>query len=73
MLGGCERLATTPVPFAYTLILQRTVYLFCTLLPFALVGDLHYMTPFVSVFISYTFCRGIRWRKSWKILRYRRQ
>jgi putative membrane protein len=49
------------------LILQRTVYLFCTLLPFALVGDLHYMTPFVSVFISYTFCRGIRWRKSWKI------
>ncbi|MRD50971.1 bestrophin family protein [Klebsiella pneumoniae] len=55
VLGGCERLATTPVPFAYTLILQRTVYLFCTLLPFALVGDLHYMTPFVSVFISYTF------------------
>ena len=43
------------MPFAYTLILQRTVYLFCTLLPFALVGDLHYMTPFVSVFISYTF------------------
>ena len=36
VLGGCERLATTPVPFA-------------------LVGDLHYMTPFVSVFISYTF------------------
>lgn len=55
VLGGCERLATTPVPFAYTLILQRTVYLFCTLLPFALVSDLHYMTPFVSVFISYTF------------------
>lgn len=55
VLGGCERLAGTPVPFAYTLILQRTVYLFCSLLPFALVGDLHYMTPFVSVFISYTF------------------
>ena len=32
-LGGCERLASTPVPFAYTLILQRTVYLFCSLLP----------------------------------------
>lgn len=55
VLGGCERIANTPVPFAYTLILQRTVYLFCTLLPFALVADLHYMTPFVSVFISYTF------------------
>ncbi|CAE1147421.1 bestrophin family protein [Serratia sp. Tan611] len=55
VLGGCERIANTPVPFAYTLILQRTVYLFCSLLPFALVADLHYMTPFVSVFISYTF------------------
>lgn len=36
-------------------MLYRTVYLFCTLLPFALVTDLHYMTPLVSVFISYTF------------------
>lgn len=53
--GGCERIASTPIPFAYTLILQRTVYLFCALLPFALVEDLHYMTPLVSVFISYTF------------------
>ena len=55
VLAGCERIANTPVPFAYTLILHRTVYLFCIMLPFALVGDLHYMTPFVSVFISYTF------------------
>ncbi|MEW7315123.1 bestrophin family ion channel [Buttiauxella gaviniae] len=53
--GGCERIAGTPVPFAYTLILHRTVYLFCIMLPFALVTDLHYMTPFLSVFISYTF------------------
>lgn len=55
ILGGCERIATTPIPFAYSLILHRTVYLFCTLLPFALVEDLRYMTPLVSVFISYTF------------------
>lgn len=55
VLAGCERIASTPVPFAYSLILHRTVYLFCIMLPFALVGDLHYMTPFVSVLISYTF------------------
>ena len=53
--GGCERIANTPLPFAYTLILHRTVYLFCIMLPFALVTDLHYMTPFLSVFVSYTF------------------
>lgn len=55
VLAGCERIANTPIPFAYTLILHRTVYIFCILLPFALVVDLHYMTPFISVLISYTF------------------
>ena len=55
VLAGCERIANTPVPFAYSLILHRTVYMFCIMLPFALVGDLHYMTPFISVLISYTF------------------
>lgn len=55
VLGGCDRIHNTPIPFAYSLILHRTVYLFCTLLPFGLVADLHYMTPLISVFVSYTF------------------
>ncbi|CAI8888072.1 bestrophin family protein [Kosakonia quasisacchari] len=55
VLSGCERIFTTPLPFAYSLILHRTVYLFCIMLPFALVVDLHFMTPFISVLISYTF------------------
>ncbi|MBJ3813677.1 hypothetical protein F9C28_01705 [Shimwellia pseudoproteus] len=53
--AGCERIANTPLPFAYSLILHRTVYTFCVLLPFALVNDLLYMTPLISVFVSYTF------------------
>ena len=40
VLAGCERIANTPVPFAYTLILHRTVYLFCIMLPFALVVEI---------------------------------
>jgi len=54
ILGGCERIENTPIPFAYTLILHRTVYLFCSLLPFALVVELRYMAILVSVFVSYT-------------------
>jgi putative membrane protein len=53
--GAVERIANTPIPFAYGLILKRTVYLFCTILPFALVDDLRYLTPLVTVFVSYTF------------------
>ncbi len=55
VVGGCERIVSMPIPFAYGLLLHRTVYLFCSLLPFALVVDLHYMTLLVSGFISYTF------------------
>jgi putative membrane protein len=54
-LGGCERLASTPVPFGYSLILHRTVYIYSFLLPFGLVDTVGMMTPLVVAFISYTF------------------
>jgi putative membrane protein len=53
--AGCERIKTTPLPFAYTLLLHRTAYLFCILLPFGLAGLLGWATPFLSAVVSYTF------------------
>ncbi|BCR06294.1 membrane protein [Desulfuromonas versatilis] len=55
ILGGCERIKNTPIPFAYTLLVHRTAYLYCFLLPFGLVDSLGFMTPFVVGIISYTF------------------
>jgi putative membrane protein len=52
---ACERIRHTPLPFAYTLLLHRTAYLFCLLLPFGLVGNLGYATPLVSAIVAYTF------------------
>jgi putative membrane protein len=53
--GGCERIKTTPVPFAYALLLHRTAHLFCLLLPFALAQALGWWTPLLVVIVSYTF------------------
>jgi putative membrane protein len=53
-VGGCERIASTPIPFAYGVLLHRTVYAYCMLLPFGLVDSLGYFTPLISVFVSYT-------------------
>ncbi|CAA2141992.1 bestrophin family protein [Hyphomicrobium sp. ghe19] len=53
--AGCERIKSTPLPFAYTLLIHRTVYLFCALLPFALAPQLGWGTPIIVAFISYTF------------------
>ena len=34
--AGCERIANTPLPFVYSLLVRRTTYLYCCLLPSAL-------------------------------------
>jgi ion channel-forming bestrophin family protein len=55
IVGGCERIAGTPIPFTYKVLLHRTVYLYCFLLPFGLVDSIGWMTPVMVVFIAYTF------------------
>ena len=54
-LGGCERIASTPIPFTYSVIIHRTIYCYCLLLPFGLVDSIGAMTPVVVAFIAYTF------------------
>jgi ion channel-forming bestrophin family protein len=53
--AACERIANTPVPFAYTLLLHRTAYVFCILLPFGFADALGWATPFAVVMVAYTF------------------
>jgi putative membrane protein len=53
--AACERIKSTPIPFSYTLMLHRTAYLYCFLLPFGLVDTLGFMTPFVVGIVAYTF------------------
>lgn len=52
---ACERIKNTPIPFSYTLLLHRTAYLYCFLLPFGLVDAIGYMTPPVVAIVAYTF------------------
>jgi putative membrane protein len=52
---SCERIASTPTPFTYSLLLHRTAYLFCFLLPFSLVTTLGYATPLFCIVVAYTF------------------
>ncbi|MFF8801350.1 MULTISPECIES: bestrophin family protein [unclassified Methylobacterium] len=51
----CERIHGTPLPFAYTLLLYRTAWLYCLLLPFGLAGSLGWSTPVVAALVAYAF------------------
>lgn len=55
VLGGCERLRNTPLPFSYSVLLHRTVYVYCYLLPFGLVDSIGPLTPIVVGVVAYTF------------------
>lgn len=53
-VGGCERIASTPIPLVYGVLLHRTVYTYCVLLPFGLVDSTELFTPLLCVFMAYT-------------------
>lgn len=52
--AACERIQNTPIPFGYTLLLHRTAYTFCFLMPFCFANTLGWATPFVSALAAYT-------------------
>lgn len=52
---ACERIKNTPLPFAYTLLLYRTAWLYCLFLPFGLAGSLGMATPAAAALVAYTF------------------
>ncbi len=52
--GSCERIRSTPLPLAYGVLLHRTVYAYCGLLPFGLINSIGFTTPLICVFVSYT-------------------
>ncbi len=53
--GTCERIKFTPLPFPYSLLLHRTIYIFCLLLPFAMAQPLGWMAPLFTAIVAYTF------------------
>lgn len=53
--AGCERILTTPLPFVYSLLVRRTTYLYCWLLPFALIDAANWFAPIFSAVVAYVF------------------
>jgi putative membrane protein len=51
--GGCERIKNTPLPRQYDHYPELFVKIYCLLLPTALVQELGWLTPLVTVLISF--------------------
>ena len=53
--GACERIANTPIPYTYRVLMNRTVMVYCLLLPIGLSTSIGWLTVLVAPFIAYTF------------------
>ncbi|MEI4261688.1 bestrophin family protein [Roseovarius sp. D0-M9] len=53
--AGCERIATTPLPYVYSLLIFRTTYLYCGLIPFGLVETAGWLSPLFVAIMAYIF------------------
>ncbi len=53
VLGGCERIKSTPTPISYLIFIHRAVAIYCLLLPFGVADTVHQLTPLVVFFVSY--------------------
>lgn len=55
IIGACERIKKTPIPFSYNLFLKKFIFAYTLTLPFGLAYDLHYWTIPICTFILYIF------------------
>lgn len=53
--GACERIAGTPIPYTYRVLMNRTVMIYCLLLPVGLATTIGWLTPLIATFVAYTF------------------
>jgi putative membrane protein len=52
---GAERIALTPMPFVYSLLIYRTTWAYCLLLPLALSGATGWLAPLFTILVGYVF------------------
>jgi putative membrane protein len=56
VIGGCERIKNTPIPYSYNIFLKKFIFIYGISLPFGLVSDLGYWAIPISTFILYVLC-----------------
>ena len=53
VLGGCERIKNTPIPYSYSMFIKKFIFIYLITLPFAFVTTSGYLTIPIVVVITY--------------------
>lgn len=55
VLGGCERIKKTPIPYSYSLFLKKFIFIFVSTAPIGFIPAMNYWTVPVAIVIFYVF------------------
>ncbi len=55
IMGACERIKNTPIPFSYTLFIKKFIFIYILTLPFGFIPDFGYWTIGITTFVFYVF------------------
>jgi len=53
IIGGCERIKKTPIPYSYSLFLKKFIFMYVITIPFGMVYDFDYWTIPIATIILY--------------------
>lgn len=53
IIGACERIRNTPIPFSYTLFIKKFIFIYVVTLPLGLIADFKYWSIPVVMFVFY--------------------
>lgn len=53
ILGGCERIKKTPIPYSYSSFLKKFIFIYTITMPFGFISSFGYWTILVVMFVFY--------------------
>jgi putative membrane protein len=53
IVGACERIKNTPIPFSYSVFLKKFIFFYVMTMPFSYVFNAHYLVILIVVFVFY--------------------
>ena len=53
IIGACERIKNTPLPYSYSNFMKRFIFIYVTTMPLAFVNSFGYYSILISVFVFY--------------------
>ncbi|MEJ0030317.1 MAG: bestrophin family ion channel [Bacteroidota bacterium] len=53
LMGACERIKNTPIPYSYSMYIKKFIFIYLATLPFAFVTSTGYMTIPIVMIIAY--------------------